>query len=332
VILAGDIGGTKTVLALFETADDETLEPAAETKASSREHATFEEILEPFLDRAGRPALKGACFAVAGPVLDGVVRTTNLPWVLDEGHLASLTRAPRVKLLNDLEGTAYGMLHLPRSELVSLQEGVRPRRRGNVAVIAAGTGLGEAYLHWDGGRYRPIATEGGHADFAPRTDEEVDLLRYLRKKLGGRVSCERVISGPGVFAIYEFLRDTHRHEESRAVAEKLAAAGDPSAIVSAEAQSSRDDLCVATMNLFAELYGAEAGNMALRALTYGGVYVGGGVAAKNLPLLQNGSFVTGFTDKGRFRELMRELDVWISTNPRAALLGAAYFADEILAG
>ena len=282
------------------------------------------------VEGAGRPTLRGACFAVAGPVIDGACATTNLPWRLDEGALARTVHAARVKLLNDLEGTAYGMLHLPKEDLVELNEGRRPRRRGNVAVIAAGTGLGEAYLYWDGGRHRPIATEGGHSDFAPRTDLEVDLLLHLRKKLGGRVSCERVLSGPGVFEIYEFFRDTGRHVESAGLAEKIRA-GDPSAIISAEAAQGGEQICVETMNLFSELYGAEAGNMALRALTYGGVYVGGGIAPKNLALLQNGSFLRGFSDKGRFTDMMLEMGVWVSTNARTALLGAAHFADEVLA-
>ncbi len=330
MILAGDIGGTKTVLALFEQTDD-GLEVVREERASSQETPAFDDFLEPFLADAGRPSLRGACFAVAGPVVDGVCETTNLPWRLDEGELASTLRAPRVKLLNDLEGTAYGMLHLPKSDLIELNQGHRPRRRGNIAVIAAGTGLGEAYLYWDGGRHRPIATEGGHSDFAPRTDEEVDLLFYLRRKLGGRVSCERVLSGPGVYEIYGFLRDTGRHEEPAWLREKLAE-GDPSAVVSQEAAGSGEPICSATMNLFSELYGAEAGNMALRALTYGGVFIGGGIAPKNLDVLRNGSFLRGFCDKGRFSDMMLGMDVWIATNPRAALLGAAYFADEILAG
>lgn len=329
MILAGDIGGTKTVLALFDETDD-GVEVVREEKTSSRDHGAFDDILEPFLEGAGRPPLRGACFAVAGPVIDGACETTNLPWRLDEGALASTVRAPRVKLLNDLEGTAYGMLHLPSDDLVQLNEGRRPRRRGNIAVIAAGTGLGEAYLYWDGGRHLPIATEGGHSDFAPRTDQEVDLLLHLRKKLGGRVSCERVLSGPGVFEIYEFLRDTGRATEPPWLAEKIRG-GDPSAVVSSEAAESGEPICVETMNLFCELYGAEAGNMALRALTYGGVFVGGGIAPKNLDVLRNGSFLRGFTDKGRFTDMMRGMDVWVSTNPRAALLGAAYFADEVLA-
>jgi len=264
-------------------------------------------------------------------VIDGTCETTNLPWILNEGELAGMIGAPRVKLLNDLEGTAYGMLHLPKSDLVVLNEGRRPRRRGNIAVIAAGTGLGEAYLYWDGGRHRPIATEGGHSDFAPRTDEEVELLRHLRQKLGGRVSYERVLSGPGLYEIYQFLRETGRQQEPSRLAERIAA-GDPSATISQVAAESGEPICLATMNLFCELYGAEAGNMALRALTYGGIYVGGGIAPKNLAFLGNGSFMRGFTDKGRFSDLMRTLDVCVSTNPRAALLGAAYFADEVLAG
>ena len=330
MILAGDVGGTKTVLALYKEAE-EGLECVREGVFPSREHASLEEILTPFLAENGSPALRAACFAVAGPVVEGRCKTTNLPWTLTEGDLASAVRAPRVKLLNDLEGTAYGMLHLPASDLAQLNKGKRPGRRGNIAVIAAGTGLGEAYLYWDGKSHRPIATEGGHSDFAPRTDVEVELLRYLREKLGGRVSYERVLSGPGVYEIYCFLRDTGRQNEPEWLARDLER-GDQSALVSQHAAKGAEGapICVATMDLFCELYGAEAGNMALRGLTYGGVFLGGGIAPKNLQLLEKGSFLRGFTDKGRFADMMAGLNVHVSTNPRAALLGAAYFAEELL--
>jgi glucokinase len=324
MILAGDIGGTKTVLGLFSGRSGR-LEMETQATVASAEHSSLEEILGPFLAEQGSPAIEAASFAVAGPVVDGVCRTTNLPWVLEEERLAEILGGAPVRLLNDLEGTAFGMLYLPPEQIVELQPGRVPPRSGHVAVIAAGTGLGEAYLYWDGRRHHPVASEGGHADFAPRTDEEVDLLLYLRERLGGRVSWERVLSGAGLGEIYAFLRDTGRFREPQWLAERMAG-GDAGALISEASGPGGEDICIATMEIFAELYGAEAGNMALRALTWGGVFVGGGIAAKNLGLLRSGAFLRGFSDKGRFTELMADIPVRVSTNPETALLGAAHHA------
>lgn len=331
LLLAGDVGGTKTILALFEVRAGGLVQ-VREERFSSQDYASFDDLLSELRARVEMPRLEAACIDVAGPVIDGRCRPTNLPWLLDERELIEALGCRRLKLLNDLEATAFGMLYIPASDLVFLNEGLRPPRHGNVAVIAAGTGLGEAYLYWDGDRHHPIATEGGHADFAPRTDEEVELLRYLRAKLGGRVSCERVLSGPGIAEIYQFLRDTGRGREPAWLAERLAAASDASAVISRVAHEERDPLCVATLELFAGLYGAEAGNMALRALTYGGVYVGGGIAPKNLEFLSGGAFLQGFTDKGRFEDLMRSIDVRVSTNPKVALIGSAHYARRLCEG
>ncbi|HZR81858.1 MAG TPA: glucokinase [Candidatus Binatia bacterium] len=325
--LAGDIGGTKTILALF-TARDDDLRPVREETYQSREHAAFDEILSAFERASGGLAIRAACFDVAGPVVDGRVKTTNLPWMLDERELARRLGIARVKLLNDLEATAYGMLHLPPEDLVELNRGTRPAHPGNVAVIAAGTGLGEAMLYWDGSHHHPIASEGGHADFAPRSDLEIDLLRFLRAEVGGHVSCERVLSGPGVFAVYRFLRSTGVAPEPDWLARDIAA-GDPSAAVSRAALERGDDLATRALDLFCELYGAEAGNMALRALTAGGVYVGGGIAPKILPALKRGTFMRGFTDKGRFAGYVGGIDVRVCLNPRAALIGSANFARRL---
>src|SRR5262249_24774224 len=222
MILAGDVGGTKTTAALFELQGDE-LRLAREETFRSQEHPSLEDILQHFL-RGEK--LRAACFGVAGPVIDGKCTATNLPWVMEETKLAAATGAPRVKLLNDLEATAFGMLFLKPDEHVHLNPHAPPRRHGNVAVIAAGTGLGEAMLFWDGEQYHPIASEGGHVDFAPRTDQEFELLRFLRAKLGGRVSYERLLSGPGFHSIYEFLREEGTPPESPAFAAELTAADD----------------------------------------------------------------------------------------------------------
>jgi glucokinase len=325
MLLAGDIGGTKTVLALYD-AKGEQLTLIRDATFPSQAHATFEALLKTFLKSSEAPTLRGACFGVAGPVIDGEVQTTNLPWRLEERKLAQALGTPHAKLLNDLEATSYGMLHLTPSELVSLNPG--KRRTGNVAVIAAGTGLGEAMLYWDGTEHYPLASEGGHVDFAPRTDREIDLLRYLREKFNGHISYERVLSGPGLANIYSFLRDRGNLPEPDWLAAELKQ-GDPHAVITQVGLAGKARICTATLELFATLYGAEAGNVALKCVALGGVFVGGGIAPRILPILQNGSFMESFIDKGRFRDLLKDIPVNVSLNPRAPLLGAAHYARHI---
>jgi glucokinase len=325
MILAGDIGGTKTVLALFEP-DGDGLRLVRDATFPSREHATFEEILSKFTGQGPIPTVEGACFGVAGAVMDGRVTTTNLPWTLEEEILAATLKAPKATLLNDLEAAAYGTLHLSLEEKHVLNPGTSRRRRGNIAVIAAGTGLGEAILFYDGQKYQPLASEGGHADFAPQSDVEIELQKYLRQKFGGHVSYERVLSGPGFFNVYSFFRDSGHAPEPDWLAEKLRA-GDPSAVVAATGLAGQDENCVATLDLFSTIYGAEAGNLALKALAVGGVFVAGGIAPKLLPALtRNDAFLRGFFAKGRFTDLMKNLHVSVALNPRAPLIGAAYYA------
>lgn len=325
MILAGDIGGTKTVLALHEEANGEFKLLRDET-FKSKEHTSLEQILAKFLKGE---KLQAGCFGVAGAVIEGKAQTTNLPWKLDEKVLAQAIGAPVVKLLNDLEAAAYGMLYLKPEELVSLNPNNPPVRKGNVAVIAAGTGLGEAMLYWNGVRHDPIASEGGHCDFAARTDIEIELLKYLRKKISGHVSYERILSGPGYMNVYEFLRDQGYHAESAELKAKLASAEVPSAMITQLGQAGTDPLCRATNDLFSEIYGAEAGNLALKCVAVGGVYIGGGIAPKMLPDLQRGGFWQAFLDKGRFSGLMKTLPVFVSNNPRAPLIGAAHFARQL---
>jgi glucokinase len=324
MIIAGDIGGTKTVIAHYEESGGGPRQLRAATY-HSRDYQSLEAILAAYLKDSPGVTPRVGCFGVAGTVLDGKCHTTNLPWQLDEQTLARAIGAPRVKLLNDLETTGYGILQLPAAELCVLNPGSRPGRRGHAAVIAAGTGLGEAILYWDGQRHHPLASEGGHVDYAPRTDEEIELLRYLRAKIGGRVSIERVLSGPGFYDIYCFLRDSGNTAESPEVAAQLRAE-DPNPIITRLGLAGKDPLCVAALQLFSTLYGAEAGNLALKCLATGGVFVGGGIAPKILPVLQDGSFVRGFTDKGRFTGLMKSIEVSVALNPAASLIGAAHYA------
>jgi glucokinase len=324
MILAGDIGGTKTVIALYERAGD-GLRHVRDQTFPSKLHKSLDEILGLFFQGMQRPPLRAACFGVAGAVIDGKCRTTNLPWELDEEHLTRVLRAERVKLLNDLEAAAYGMLYLQADELCVLNPGAHPHRKGNVAVIAAGTGLGEAILYWDGKRHHPLASEGGHADFAPRTEQEVELLRYLWRKFGKHVSYERVLSGPGFLNIYTFLRDQGYEPESPWLAEQLRQ-GNANATIAELGLARKDPLCAATLDLFTSIYGAEAGNLALKCVAVGGVYIGGGIAPQMLLALQSGPFLEAFTDKGRFTDLTKGIEVSVALNARAPLIGAAHFA------
>ena len=322
MILAGDIGGTKTILALFAAEGDELREVRAET-FPSRSHATFGAIVEAFLAGRGE-TIEAACFGVAGPVTKGRVRTTNLPWLLDEQELARAIGAPRVKLLNDLEAAAFGMLFLPNDRLRVLNEGDAERRPGHVVVVAAGTGLGEALLVWDGERHRPIASEGGHSTFSPRTDQEIELLRYLRGKFGAHVSFERVLSGPGLVNVYSFLRDTGFAAEPAWLAQRLGKE-DPGAVISAVGLASEHPLCVEALRVFCGLYGSEAGNLALECMA-AEVFIGGGIAPKILPALESGVFLDAFVAKGRMESLLRTVRVGIVLESRVPLLGAARYA------
>lgn len=325
MILAGDVGGTKTALALFER-EGAGLTLTREATLASRDFDSLEAAIDHFLEAGPRGDITALCIGVAGPVVDGRCVATNLAWEVDERMLAYTLRATRARLLNDLEAAAHGVLMLGEDQLRCLQSGVP--RRGNIAVIAAGTGLGEAIIVTDGVRRTVIATEGGHADFAPRGDLEEDLLRFLRREFG-RVSYERVLSGPGVYNIYRFLREAGVVPESKSVAERLLE-GDPSATITELALAGADPLCVKTLDVFVSVYGAEAGNLALKALAVGGVVVTGGIAPKILPRLVGSTFVEAFREKGRLIGLMQSIPVHVAIEPRAPLLGAAKVAADLL--
>jgi glucokinase len=320
VILAGDVGGTKTVLALFDEAGGQLRRVREETMASAAA-PSLEVLAGRFLDGAGRPACRAACFGVAGAVVEGRVKTTNLPWQLDERSLAGALGIPRVRLLNDLEAAAYGVLTLSAEALETLQAGAPPAGPASMALIAAGTGLGVALLPWDGTRYDVVASEGGHVDFAPRTGLEADLWAHLRERFG-HVSYERILSGPGLVNVYRFLRETRKVAEPAWLAGALAA-GDPAAAISAAALAGTDPVCVEALALFVAAYGAAAGNLALTAMAVGGVFVGGGIAPKILPVLRAGRFLEAFVDKGRMAPLVRAVPVRVVLEPRASLIGAA---------
>ena len=322
MILAGDVGGTKTVLGLF-VPEKAGLQVVAEQTFSNAGYASMEAIFQAFRAIVPEAVPEVACLGVAGPVRDGRCEATNLPWVLEENQLAAILRVRRAKLLNDLEATALGTRHLEPADLARLDQGGTPCE-GNVAVIAAGTGLGEAMLYWDGNRYHPVASEGGHVEFAPRTERELELLRHLWRTLGSHASYERVLSGPGLHLIYRFLRESGPAEPTWLAQSMLQQ--DPSMVIAQAAMSASDPVCVQALEMFCSIYGAEAGNLALKCLATGGVFVAGGIAARIFPALRRGTFMTAFTDKGRFAPFMRSLQVNVALSPRTALLGAAHFA------
>lgn len=327
MILAGDIGGTNTRLAFFEV-DGEHLKPAVVDVFPSREHASLDEIVKKFV-AAHNLLVKRACFGIAGPVRQGRVETSNLAWVVDAAQLQSEFGFEVIQLLNDLEANAYGIPVLEPGDFVVLNEGA-PDPTGNAALISAGTGLGEAGLHWEGDHHQPFPSEGGHTDFAPRNEVETELLRYLMKRYD-HVSYERVVSGPGLYTIYEFLRDTGRGDEPGWLAEEIRH-GDPAAAISQAALEGKCDLCVRALDLFASVYGAEAGNLALKVLATGGVYVGGGIAPKIISKLKDSTFMSAFVNKGRMRSLLEGIPVRVIMNDMTALFGAARAATLVSSG
>lgn len=328
MILAGDIGGTKTVLALYNRNAQGKLQCEFEQTFASREYKQFDTILDLFLQQGTK--IDTACFGIAGPIVDQRCQTTNLPWIIDAQALATKFATPRVKLLNDLEAMAIGMLNSSAEDLIELNPNAQ-NKQGNIAVIAAGTGLGEAILYWDGQQHHPIATEGGHSDFAAQTAQQDRFLSYLRKHFNGHVSWERVLSGDGFGYLYDFLVSISFGPACLAVPsanDSSVYASDRNAIISRLGITHEDPVCIEAVRLFAELYAAEAGNLALKCLATGGVFIGGGIAPKIRPALQSENFLRAFTAKGRFQGLLSHLSIKLSLNPNTPLIGAAnYFSD-----
>jgi glucokinase len=320
-ILVGDIGGTNTRLAIVEIVKGHFTFLAEETFAS-REEPSLESALRKFLSNPIHPVTR-ASLGVAGPVRHGRCEATNLPWVIDSHEIARELSLPQVGLINDWEAGAYGIAALETKDFEVLNQGAGDAE-GNRAVISAGTGLGQVGLFWDGGEYRPFASEGGHADFAPRNHVEMDLLDYLLKR-HARVSAERVISGPGLFNIYQFLKDTNRAEEPIWLVDQIREK-DPPVVITENALAGKSSLCTQALDLFISLYGAEAGNLALKIMATGGVYLGGGIAPKIIAKLRDPVFMNAFTAKGRLRPLLQAIPVRVILNPKVALLGAARHA------
>lgn len=348
LLLAGDIGGTKTILRLVEAETDATvagasLETLYEERYSSPEFPDLAPIVRRFLKEAGEtlgnsPQPEKACFAIAGPVVDNTSSLTNLSWLLDGERLQHELALSKVALINDFAAIGYGILGLSDSDLHPLQK-VPHQNNAPIAVIGAGTGLGEGFLIPTEKGYDIYPSEGGHADFAPRSQLEYQLLNYLLDKLKiTRISVERVVSGQGIVAIYQFLRDRQTASETPEIADVIRTwerqAGqektvDPAAAIATASADKRDHLSEQTMHMFAAAYGAEAGNLALKLLPYGGLYIAGGIAAKNVSLIESGAFMHAFTDKGRVSTLLENVPVYIVLNPKVGLIGAALHAAKL---
>ena len=339
LLLAGDIGGTKTILRLVQFSDTVGLKTLYEESFPSGDFPDLVPIVQKFLTTANSSTPDKACFAIAGPVVENTAKLTNLSWFLDTERLRKELGIERISLINDFASVGYGIFGLTKQDLLTLQVG-KYQSAAPMAIIGAGTGLGQGFLIKQGNSYQVFASEGGHADFAPRNQLEFELLKYILTKYDiQRVSVERVVSGLGIISIYQFLRDRKIATESPAIANAVRTweqeAGksektvDPGALIGNAALEKSDRLSEQTMQLFIEAYGAEAGNLALKLLPYGGLYIAGGIAPKILPLIQDGSFLTNFTQKGRMGSLLKEIPVYIILNQQVGLIGAALSASRL---
>ena len=328
MLLAGDIGGTKTVLALFSTAvSDAPLHPLHLQTFPSNQFSSLEAVIAQFLQDKD-VLIEAASFGVAGPVVNGRSQITNLPWVIDSAVIAQTHHIKKVILLNDLESIANAVPHLQANDLATINEG-HAETGGAIAVIAPGTGLGEAFLIWDGQRYQAHPSEGGHASFSPTTPDECALLALLEQKYT-HVSFERVCSGSGIPNLYAFWRQDGRYPEPDWLREEIEQAADPTPIIVETGLAKTAEICTATVQMFVDILAGEASNMALKVLATGGVFLGGGIPPRLLNLLQTERFISKFSDKGRFTNLLLNIPLQVICNPQTALLGAAWGGLDLL--
>jgi len=325
MILAGDTGGTKTRLALYEQIDGKFIRQQTETFASP-DFPSLEEIIRTFLAK-NHVSVKQACFGVPGPVVDGRAVSTNLPWLTDERHITKTLGITSVRLVNDLVATTSSLPFLNPEDLLTLHQGLRTGKETTFGVVAPGTGTGVGILYNHGGQYLPLPSEGGHADFAPNTPLEIELLKYLLKKFG-RVSYERVLSGPGLANIYNFLKDTGVAPEPPELAQRLRNEN-PASVISSTGQSGEFEICVIALDIFASVLGAKAGSLTLTMLATGGIYLGGGIPPKITQKLLDGTTVKAFLNKGRLSDFVKSVPLYVIRDDHAALLGSAYLASRL---
>lgn len=328
MILAGDVGGTKVHLALYNFTGGK-LAPVRDEKFPAGEFASLDDVVRKFLAglEGDKPEIVASCFGCPGPVRDNRLKLTTLPWSLDGHEMSKSLGIEHIFLINDLEANGYGIPELAKDKICTLAPG-DPSSVGHRGLVSAGTGLGECMLIWDPHlrQHRPIPSEGGHTDFAPRDEREIALLNYLRRELKGRVSYERVVSGIGIKNVYAFLRDDQKMEEPAWLRERMQSE-DPNAVIGHCGEDGSSEICATTLDIFASVYGAEAGNVALKVLALGGMYLGGGIAPKILKTMENGRFMQAFLDKGRMSPLLQAVPVRIILDDTCALLGAAAYAE-----
>ena len=329
MILAGDVGGTKVHLALYNFAEGKLVQQREE-KFPAADYGCLDDVVKAFLAQGDekKEEIAASCFGCPGPVRDGRLKLTNLPWTLDTRDLQQSIGIEHIFLINDLEANGFGIPELTSDKIHTLHEG-DPSAVGHRGLVSAGTGLGECLLVWDGKlrRHTPIPSEGGHTDFSPRTDKEIALLQYLRRTLNGRVSFERVVSGIGIKNVYAFLRDDQKMEEPAWLKARLEAE-DPNAVIGTLAEAGESEICAEAMHIFSAAFGAEAGNVALKVLAHGGIYLGGGIAPKVIKTMSAGPFTDAFLDKGRMRPILESIAVRVILDDTCALLGAAAFAES----
>jgi glucokinase len=328
MILAGDVGGTKVHLALYNFAGGRLAE-VRDHKFPASEYACLDDVVKAFLGQntGEKEDIVAACFGCPGPVRDGRLKLTNLPWTLDARDLQKSLGIEHIFLINDLEANGYGIPELAPDKVFTLHEG-DAKSVGHRGLISAGTGLGEALLIWNPKtqKHTPIPSEGGHCDFSARNEREIAMLEYLQRELKGRVSFERVVSGLGIKNVYTFLRDDQKMEEPKWLAERMANE-DPNAVIGTCAEDGSSEICKETLRIFVSAFGAEAGNLALKVLAMGGIYLGGGIAPKILKTMQDGEFTKAFLDKGRLSPMLQAMPVRIILDDTCALLGAAAYAE-----
>ncbi|MFN0064897.1 MAG: glucokinase [Chlamydiales bacterium] len=327
MLIAGDIGGTKTNIALFEEGD--STNPHHLTSFHTADYPDLQSIVKEYKSRYSLSDVHSACFAIAGPVQKGICKTTNLQWVVNVHDLAKAVNIENVYLINDLEANAYALPILPEENLRTLYPG-KGNPEGNQAVVSPGTGLGEAGLYWDGKKHHPFACEGGHCEFGPRTEIQIDLCRYIYQRFG-HASYERILSGPGLYNIYQFYRNVLKREESGLLKSAMEK-DDPAKVITQFALNKQSDLCVEALSLFVSILGSETSNCVLKYMAVGGVFLGGGIPPKILPFLEDRLFLEGFFDKGRFRTLLESVPIKVISDDRASLKGAAYYCQLRMEG
>lgn len=328
MLIAGDIGGTKTNIALFERGDTQFLNPLHFATFPSQQYNSLESIVKAYSAKLDKNIkISGGCFAIAGPVVNGVCKATNLPWIVDAKQLASTLHVEKVYLINDLLANAYAIDIMPKSALFELQKQKKPAE-GNRAIVSPGTGLGQAALYWDGTHYHPFACEGGHADFAPTNTLQIELFHYLNAQFK-HVSYERILSGPGFLNLFEFFIHVKEREVPEWL-EKELEGENHAVVVTKNALNGKSPLCQETLDLFVEILGQECGNAALKFMALGGLYIGGGIAPKICQVFKQPFFLEGFLNKGRFDSLLENIPIYVILDDKASLKGAASLAEKLL--